>query len=209
MIIIDTREQKPLWEPAHFRVEVKKLDEGDYTTRDLYNKAHAERKSGIDLYGSLIQNHKRFSAEIQRAIEKDLSFAIFVECTEKIFVAKRFKGGSRLQVKPEVLAKIVKTFTSRDPVDFVWCKDRDDMRNKMCIWFVDQMKELGIESVPEEKKKSVPESEDSVSLKIGDFETLADEKEFSTGRNGYGFYGKVEIHGRMHQISFNAVNLEG
>ncbi len=142
MIIIDTREQKPLWDPKCFKVKMQKLDEGDYTTEELLNKAHAERKSGIDLYGSLIQNHKRFSAEIQRAIEKDLSFAVFVECTEKTFIAKRFKGGCRLYTKPEVLAKIVETFTRRYPIAFIWCKNRDDLRYKMCLWFADQIGEI-------------------------------------------------------------------
>jgi len=142
MIIIDTREQKPLWDPKRFKVRMLKLDEGDYTTEELLNKAHIERKSGIDLYGSLIQNHKRFAAEIQRAIEKDLSFAVFVECTEKTFIAKRFKGGSRLRVKPEVLEKVINTFMERYPIEFVWCKDREDLRNKMCLWFAEQRGEI-------------------------------------------------------------------
>ena len=202
MIIIDSREQKPLWNPKKFKVKVQKLDEGDYTTGELLDKAHAERKSGIDLYGSLIQGHKRFAAEIQRAIEKDLSFAVFVECTEKTFIAKRFKGGCRLKVTPEILAKIIRTFMSRYPIEFIWCKDREDLKNRMCLWFVNQMKELGITSEP-----FIADS-DSVILKIGDLETQAERKIFSTGREGYGFYGKVEIDGRMHQISFNAVDLE-
>ncbi len=142
MIIIDTREQRPLWNPSNSKVKRLKLEEGDYTTTDLLNKAHIERKSGIDLYGSLIQNHKRFSAEIQRAIEKDLSFAVFVECTKKVFIAKRFKGGYRLRVESKVLAKIVKTFTSRYPIEFIWCKNRDDLKNKMCLWFVNQMEKV-------------------------------------------------------------------
>lgn len=144
MIIIDTREQRPLWNPSRFKVKVQKLDEGDYTTELLLNKAHAERKSGIDLYGSLIQGHKRFVAEIQRAIEKDLTFAIFVECTEKKFIAKKFNGGYRLKCESKVLARIVKTFLNRYPVEFVWCKDRDDLRNKMCLWFANQMDEFEI-----------------------------------------------------------------
>ena len=142
MIIIDTREQKPLWNPKQYKVKRLKLDEGDYTTEELFNKAHIERKSAIDLYGSLIQGHKRFAAEIQRAIEKDLSFAVFVECSKKKFISKRFLGGFRLQVKSEVLAKIVETFTSRYPIEFVWCKDRDDLRDKMCLWFANQMGEM-------------------------------------------------------------------
>ena len=142
MIIMDTREQRPLWNPEQFKVKVQKLDEGDYTTEELLNKAHIERKSGIDLYGSLIQGHKRFSAEIQRAIEKDLSFAVFVECSKKTFIAKRFKGGFRLGVKPAVLAKIVETFTNRYPVEFVWCKNRDDLKKKMCLWFVNELEKM-------------------------------------------------------------------
>ena len=141
MMIIDTREQKPLWDPKKFKVKMLKLDEGDYTTEELLNKAHAERKSGIDLYGSFIQNHKRFAAEIQRAIGKDLTFAVFVECTEENFVKKRFSGGYRLQVSTKVLRKIVNTFTSRYPIQFIWCEDREDLRNKMCLWFASQMGE--------------------------------------------------------------------
>ena len=139
MIIIDTREQKPLWDPTKFNVKRLKLDEGDYTTEDLLDKAHIERKSGIDLYGSLIQNHKRFSAEIQRAIEKDLSFAVFVECSLEEFVKKKFYGGYRLKVKTKVLRKIVKTFTERYPIEFIWCEDREDLRKKICLWFAAQI----------------------------------------------------------------------
>jgi ERCC4-type nuclease len=142
MIIIDTREQMPLWNPNHPNVKIQKLDEGDYTTETLLNKAHAERKSGIDLYGSLIKNHKRFVAEIQRAIEKDLSFAVFIECSKKKFVSKRFEGAYRLQVKSEVLTKVVETFTTRYPIEFIWCKDRDDLKRKMCLWFAQQTSEL-------------------------------------------------------------------
>ena len=142
MMIIDTREQKPLWNPNKFKVKRLKLDEGDYTTDELLNKAHVERKSGIDLYGSLIQNHKRFAAEIQRAIEKDLSFAVFVECTEEEFVKKKFYGGYRLQVKTKILRKIVKTFTERYPIEFVWCEDRQDLRIQMVLWFAREMKKI-------------------------------------------------------------------
>jgi len=127
MIIIDTREQLPLWDPINFEVIRQKLDEGDYTTEKLYNIAHIERKSALDLYGSLIQGHKRFSREIQRAIEKDLSFAIFVECTEKKFTSMRFKGAYRLKTLPSTLKKIVDTFQERYPIQIIWCKDREDV----------------------------------------------------------------------------------
>ena len=142
MIIIDTREQLPLWDPINFEVIRRKLDEGDYTTEKLFNIAHAERKSPIDFYGSLIQGHKRFSREIQRAIEKDLSFAIFVECTEKKFTSMRFKGACRLRTKPSTLKKIVDTFQERYPIQIIWCKNREEMRVNMCMWFLEEESKL-------------------------------------------------------------------
>jgi len=151
MIIIDTREQLPLWDPINFEVIRQKLDEGDYTTEKLYNIAHIERKSALDLYGSLIQGHKRFSREIQRAIEKDLSFAIFVECTEKKFTSMRFKGAYRLKTLPSTLKKIVDTFQERYPIQIIWCKDREDMKVKMCMWFLEEERKINNTQLVEEK----------------------------------------------------------
>jgi ERCC4-type nuclease len=142
MIIVDTREQLPLWDPINFELIRQKLDEGDYTTEKLLNLAHAERKSAMDFYGSLIQGHKRFSREIQRAIGKDLSFAIFVECTENKFISMRFRGATRLKTKPATLAKIVATFQERYPIKIIWCKDREDMKTKMCFWFLEEEEKL-------------------------------------------------------------------
>lgn len=142
MIIVDTREQLPLWEEKEFKIIRKKLDEGDYTTEELYEKAHIERKSAIDLYGSLIQGHERFRAEIQRAIDKDLSFAVFVECTKEKFISMKFKGAHRLRVKPRVLTKIINTFMSRYPVEFIWCNNRADMKKKALLWFAKQEEEI-------------------------------------------------------------------
>ena len=146
MIIIDTREQKSLWDKKDPEVIVKKLDEGDYTTEELFNKAHAERKSGADLYGSIVRGHTRFCAEIERAMEKDISFAIFVECTRKTFIAKRFKGGCRIKPTKETMGKIINIFENSYPVEFIWCKNREDMKVKMCLWFAEEMRGLKIKT---------------------------------------------------------------
>lgn len=142
MIICDTREQKLLWDPLKFNVIKKKLDEGDYTTEELYNKAHIERKSGIDLYGSIIQGHARFRKEIMRAKEKNIKFAIFVECPEETFYRKRFAGGYRLQCSSNQLRSVLGTMKEKYSLEIVWCEDRDDMRDKMCLWFVKRQSEL-------------------------------------------------------------------
>lgn len=138
LIIVDTREQKPIWDPTVFEVKSMKLDEGDYTTEDLLNKAHIERKSPTDLYGSIIQGHNRFRDEIKRAIEKNIRLAIFVECPEEMFYKKRFPQGFRLKTPEAKLRKIISTMKRKYDLEFVWCEDRDDMMEKMLLWFVEQ-----------------------------------------------------------------------
>lgn len=138
MIIVDSREQKPIWEVKEGQVEIQKLDEGDYTTDLLLNKAHIERKSGIDLYGSLVQGHKRFIAELERANEKGLNLSVFVECPKRTFISKRFKGGWRLKLSPKILAKIVSTVEEKYEIDFVWLDDRSEFKQKAEEWFKNQ-----------------------------------------------------------------------
>lgn len=138
MMIIDTREQLPI----PFRESVSMtLSEGDYTTLDLYRRAHIERKSGIDLYGSLIQGHARFRAEVQRALDKNIILSVFVECPKETFISKRFRGGYRLKAPPSVLRKIIAAMESRYGLQFVWCKNRDDMKTRMLSWF-DRQRQL-------------------------------------------------------------------
>ena len=135
MIIVDTREQKPLWNTKDSNIISLKLDEGDYTTSELKGFAHIERKSGNDLYGSIIQGHARFREELRRAREKELYLAVFVECPKEIFIGKRFKGGFRLKTHPAVLRKIVHTIEKKYEIEFVWCKDREHMRSEAIKWF--------------------------------------------------------------------------
>ncbi len=141
-VIVDTREQNPLWSFDEPDVIKQKLDEGDYTTPELFGKAHIERKSGIDLYGSIIQGHTRFRAELVRAQNKGLNLAVFVECPKSIFVSKKFEGGYRLKCKPAALAKIVDTMQQKYNVEFVWCEDRDDLRFRAVKWFEQQLARL-------------------------------------------------------------------
>jgi ERCC4-type nuclease len=140
MIIVDTREQLPVWNPEHPGILSLKLGEGDYTTPELINKAHIERKTGNDLYGSLIQGHVRFRKELVRAKEKGLKLAVFVECPEEHFIAKSFKGGYRLQTPPAQLRKMIGTISEKYGVEFVWCDGLLDFREKAEAWFKKQLR---------------------------------------------------------------------
>jgi len=125
-IIVDSREQRPLFKGKG--VVIRKLDEGDYATEQTINKLVIERKSPGDLYGSLIQGHKRFVAELTRADLKNKKIYVFVECSFNSFITLNWNGGYFRKLKPAVLAKIVGTFEVKYKVNFVWCKGRPDMR---------------------------------------------------------------------------------
>ena len=140
MIIIDTREQKPIWELKEGKVIKQKLDEGDYTTSDLLNIAHIERKSPNDFYGSIIQGHKRFAAELERANEKGIKLAVFVECPKQKFIGKQFKNGRFLRTPPKVLAKILSTMEEKYNMEIHWLKTRASFKKEAIKWFNQEAK---------------------------------------------------------------------
>ena len=133
-IYVDTREQKPLTFFGKLTKRIK-LDVGDYTTTNLWNKSHIERKSPGDLYGSIIQGHNRFRAEIKRAKKDGIHLAVFVECTEDLFFNKKWPGAHHLHQKSTTLKKIVGTIQRRYDLEIIWCDGRINMENKMIEWF--------------------------------------------------------------------------
>lgn len=145
MLFVDTREQKPLWKVNEKTIVSKKLNEGDYTTIELLNKSHIERKSGNDLYCCLVckKQHIRFRNEILRAIEKKIKLTIFVECPKEYFIAKKFKFGYKLKAGSGTLRKIIATMETKYNLTFVFCDNREDMRNKSLNWFIDERRKYG------------------------------------------------------------------
>jgi len=125
LIIVDTREQKPLWYGAD--CARMKLDVGDYTTAALLNKYHIERKSLQDLYGTIIQDHLRFLKEIYRAKHAGIVLEIYIEGTIKQFESKDFPKGSERKVDGSTLVKIVNTIGKRHRIKFNWFKSRKAM----------------------------------------------------------------------------------
>lgn len=142
MIIIDTREQKPIWNPTSKNVIRLKLDEGDYTTTELIKIAHIERKSGSDLYGSIIQGHERFRNEILRAKAKHLKLSIFVECSLANFIHKRFAYGKHLKTPASTLEQIINTISTKYAINFVFCKNRREFKSQALLWFENEMRKL-------------------------------------------------------------------
>ena len=120
-IIIDTREQLPLFKNGCIRY---KLPVGDYSTMMLKDVFAVERKSPSDLYGTIIQGHRRFRDELLRAEDMGIKLVMYVECSKDDFIAKRFPGGRYRQTSGQTLGKIIKTIEERYGVEVVWCSSR-------------------------------------------------------------------------------------
>lgn len=127
-IIVDTREQLPLWARGIIR---RKLNVGDYSTQRLQHKFCIERKSGADLYGSIIQGHVRFMNELIRAKTIGVELVVYVECTKKDFVNLKFRDGRNRKMDPLKLEKIINTIIKRKAIEVVWCKNRDVLKRKI------------------------------------------------------------------------------
>lgn len=134
-ILVDTREQKPLWKNTKPEIHVgfTKLDVGDYTDTLRHKKKHAERKSPQDLYQSIIQNHKRFRNEILRAKQQKIKLAVFIECTEAEFYLKIWDT-QNTKTPAKTLKKIITTINKKYKLPFYWCKGRNDMKQKILDW---------------------------------------------------------------------------
>ncbi len=65
-ILLDTREQLPPPLPIGCAYELATIHEGDYSTRSLLHLARIERKSPIDLIGTLTHGRERFEREADR-----------------------------------------------------------------------------------------------------------------------------------------------
>jgi ERCC4-type nuclease len=128
-IIIDSREQQPLIKSVYVRRE--KLDEGDYNIDGLKDFIVIERKSPGDLYGSIVQGHKRFVDEILRSKLQGKVFYIVVECTQAQFFGKCFAGSRYCSLKSNILASILSTLEERYGIIIVWCQNRIDAWHKV------------------------------------------------------------------------------
>lgn len=127
MIIVDSREQKPLWKRGE--IVVRKIDCGDYATARTEPILVVERKSPGDLYGTILAGHERFRRELMRSLHKD--FYVFVECPKSVFVGKQWSGAYRVRGSSAMLASIIETLEEEWDITFVWCANRNDMKRKI------------------------------------------------------------------------------
>ena len=85
IIIIDTREQLP-FDFQEITTERKILKTGDYSIKGLEDKICVERKSLIDLFGSVGNGRKRLEAEFKRMSKFDYAALVIESSLSNIFV---------------------------------------------------------------------------------------------------------------------------
>lgn len=129
IILVDTREQLPYWFGCNCaRI---KLDVGDYTTVEKFNRLHIERKSAIDWYGTLTNGFQRFRKELLRAIATKTRLIVLVELTEARFYAKDFPRGKLLKGSGDARKAQIRTLRRKYGLEVVWAKDRLNAK-KIC-----------------------------------------------------------------------------
>jgi ERCC4-type nuclease len=127
-IITDTREQLPYWCELRHTLSV-----GDYTTEILHGIFHIERKSLVDLYGTLTSGNNRFKYELFKAAYLRIQLEVYVEGTYEQFINKEFPKGHERKFSTDGLARLIKTFERKYFLKFHWHKNRLDCRKKLEI----------------------------------------------------------------------------
>ena len=124
-IIVDSREQKPLWKK---NIIVKKLNIGDYSIEGYENKISIERKSLGDLFGTLGKGNKRFKKELEKSKEYDY-FAIVIEGSFLSCLNKKFEGAHFSKMKGYIITKIIFTLHIKYGINIFFTNGRVESKS--------------------------------------------------------------------------------
>ena len=121
-IVIDSREKNLLWKPDKNHI-VAKLDTGDYSIFGYEDKISIERKSAMDLVGTLTKGHDRFKRELLRAKELEY-FAIVIECSYSALLNKTYPNAYKSKVPGHVILAILNTIHMKYDVPIFFMNSR-------------------------------------------------------------------------------------
>ena len=152
-VIVDTREQTP-WEFPGVKVQVHKLDQGDYSVLGLEGTIAIERKSLADLTSTLAQGRERFQAELVR-LESVEHAMVIVEAAISQVMAHTYVS----RISPQSVIGSCVAFQIRHGVAFHWCESRAQARNLAFAFlrrvYLDHQVELALRTPtePQEPRK--------------------------------------------------------
>ena len=139
-IVVDSREQKPLWDKD---IIVKKLDVGDYSIDGYEDLISIERKSLMDLFGTLGKGHARFNKEIERSKSLDY-FAIVIDGTVSQCLLKDFKGSYRTSMRGYVIFAILVTLHLKHGIPFFFTNGRSESKRLIKELFNGYLRKKGV-----------------------------------------------------------------
>jgi hypothetical protein len=135
VIYVDTREQKPLKFEKR-KIQVKKLDYGDYTFSDSRAtcNCYIERKSLSDFIGTMSAGYERFNNEIKRATENEAYLIVLVEETLSKATSFQFLPyiSKKIKATPEFIFHRVRALIQKYPnIQFLFVNGRKESSRVM------------------------------------------------------------------------------
>jgi len=129
MIIVDSREQKPL-KFSRFNIEVGKLEFGDYTlnNQEICQNIYVERKSLNDFIGTISGGYERFTNEIERAVAANGYLVVVVESSFKnVMNFDKFATFSKMKATPEFIFHRVRELMQKyENIQFLFVESREE-----------------------------------------------------------------------------------
>ena len=123
-IIQDSRENTP-WHFRGIEVMIEKLDVGDYSLSGWEHAIAIERKSVMDLFGTLGKGRDRFVRELERARKHEF-FAIIIEGSFRDIRDKTFTNSERTQMRGDVVLKILVTLQFKYGIHVYFANDKHE-----------------------------------------------------------------------------------
>jgi ERCC4-type nuclease len=118
-IIIDTREQRPYTfqniKPEPPETIIQGLTTGDYSVAELESRICVERKSMVDLFGSVGKGRARFECEMERMNKFDYAALVIESDLSSIFV----NPPAWSKMHPKVVFRTIISWSQRYNV-YVW-----------------------------------------------------------------------------------------
>ena len=124
-IVVDTREQRPLWVKDTIR---KGLKVGDYSIEGYETEIVIERKSPTDLFGTLGKGHTRFKKELEKALMYKY-FAIVIEVPYGVIKSKCFNGSEHSNMLGSTVLKILFTLNIKYGINIFFARTRAETKS--------------------------------------------------------------------------------
>ena len=133
VLVIDTREQKPLFEklPKGLVITRDTLDCGDYSIKGYENVFAVERKMVSDFHSYVTSERLKTVKKVSRL--RDMDFAgLVVEADEE----ELFWGNFHVKPKPEVVRQSICSFEVRYGIHVYVSSEREKIERKLMDWAI-------------------------------------------------------------------------